>query len=264
MIIIILILILVWVCISKSSFNKSSPIDIEPFYNRFKNKFTFVDKGKSLSSVDMVYVIVMPQRKEYITEQMNILGVSYTYFDAVKEGEISDTEISELSLVYRSGSSIYNLPTRLYNLLSFTMCFKNAIKKKYSNIIVFEDDVVIKVDVPTLNASLDEFDKSDNQFFYLGYCFLNCRQPKKELTYIKELNDPSLVCLHAIAYKVKSLQGLVDYFFPMKIPTDEIMVRYFKKNKIKVCIPKSPYFDQVARDKMKSLNESTVTLKYCR
>jgi hypothetical protein len=166
-------------CISKSSFNSSPPVDIEPLYNRFKNKFTFVDKGKSLSSVDMVYVIVMPQRKEYITEQMNILGVSYTYFDAVKEGEISDTEISELSLVYRSGSSIYNLPTRLYNLLSFTMCFKNAIERGYSTIIVFEDDIVIKVDVPTLNASLDEFDKSDNQFFYLGYCFLNCSAESK-------------------------------------------------------------------------------------
>jgi hypothetical protein len=45
----------------------------------------------------MVYIVVMPQRKEYITEQMNTLGVSYTYFDAVKKGDLSESEISEIT-----------------------------------------------------------------------------------------------------------------------------------------------------------------------
>ena len=259
-ILIIIIVILIWG--SRSSFSSST--DIYSFYEKFKNKFTLINKNKKLDSIDMVYTIVMPQRKEYITEQMDKLGIEYTYFDAVKHGDLAESEISQISKVNTSGSSIYKLPTRLFNALSFTMCFIDAIKKGYSTIIIFEDDIVIKVDTPTLNATLEEFNKSDNDFLYLGYCFLNCRQTKNEFEYIQELTDPSLLCLHSIAYKVNALPGLVKFLFPMKIPTDEAMVKYFRKNNSKVCIPKEPYFDQVDRDKMESLNESTNKLKYCR
>ena len=261
MIIILLILILVFVWVNKSSFISST--NIYSLYDRFKNRFTIINQGKSFNSVEMVYVVSMPQRKEYITEQMNTLGVSYIYFDAVKQGDISESEISELSLVNTPGSSIYKLPTRLFHTLSFTMCFIDAVKKGYKTIIIFEDDIVIKVDTPTLNASLDEFAKTDNDFFYLGYCFLDCKQTKNELEYIDELTNPNPICNHATAIKVKSLPGLIEYLFPMKIPTDEAMVGYFRKNKIKVCIPKIPYFDQVSRGEMESLNESTVTLLHC-
>jgi hypothetical protein len=193
----------------------------------------------------------------------SFLVVEYTYFDAIKQGDLSETEISQISKVNTSGSSIYKLPTRLYNTLSFTMCFMDAIERGYSTIIIFEDDIVIKVDTPTLNATLLEFNNSNNDFLYLGYCFLNCKQNKNELEYIEELVDPNVLCLHAIAYKVNALPGLVNFLFPMKIPTDEAMVKYFRKNNIKVCIPKNPYFDQVSRDEMKSLNESTNTLRHC-
>jgi hypothetical protein len=146
------------------------------------------------------------------------------------------------------------------------MCFIDAIKNNYSNIIIFEDDIIVKIDTTTLNASLSEFNDSNNEFFYLGYCYLNCRQSqnKDKYKYLIDLSDPSILCNHACAIKVKALPGLVDYLFPMKVATDESMVKYFKQNKIKVCIPKEPYFDQVDRDKMESLNESTNTLKYCR
>ena len=36
------------------------------------------------------------------------------------------------------------------------------------------------------------------------------------------------------------------------------------QNNSKLAIPKVPYFDQVTRDKMSSLNESTNQLRYCR
>jgi len=265
LIIFIVIIIFIWVYISRSRFTSSSSQSIYSFYEKFKNRFELINVGGSFNSVDMVYVIVMPQRKDYITEQMKKLNVQYKIFDAVKEGDLTESEMSAISKVNTSGSSIYKLPTRLYNTLSFTVCFIDSIENGYSNIIIFEDDIVINVDNPTLNASLMEFDKSDNEFFYLGYCFLNCRQPqdKEKYNYLIDLVDPGILCLHAIAYKVGSLPGLIKYLFPMKIPTDEAMVKYFRQNKTKVCISKKPYFDQVDRDKMQSLNESTNKLRYC-
>jgi len=263
-IIIVVLIILIWVYISRSRFSSSNN-SVYSFYEKFKNRFELINVGGSFNSTDMVYVIMMPQRKDYITEEMKKLNVQYKIFDAVKQGDLTESEMSNISKVNTSGSSIYKLPTRLYNTLSFTMCFIDAIENGYSNIIIFEDDIMVKVDNPTLNKSLSEFKKSDNEFFYLGYCFLNCRQPqdKEKYDYLIDLVDPSILCLHAIAYKVSALPGLIKYMFPMEIPTDEVMIKYFKQNKIKVCISKTPYFDQVDRDKMESLNESTNKLRYC-
>ena len=204
--------------------------------------------------------------KEYITEQMDRLGMEYKLFDAIKKGDLSDSEISQISKVNTSGSRIYKLPTRLFHTLSFTMCFIDAIKNGYSTIIVFEDDIVINVDSITLDSSISEFKNSENNFFYLGYCFLNCRQnqDKKKYNDLIDLVDPSILCNHATAIKVDALPKLIEYLFPMNVPTDEAMVEYFKKNNVKVCISKKAYFDQVERDKMESLNESTVKLEYCR
>jgi hypothetical protein len=265
LIIFIVIIFLSWVYISRSRFTSSSS-DIYSFYEKFKNKFELINQSGAFKSVDMVYTVAMPQRKDYITKQMDTLGVEYKYFDAIKKGDLTDSEISQISKVNTSGSSVYKLPTRLFHTLSFTMCFIDAIKNEYSNIIIFEDDIVINVEIPKLNASLMEFDSSDNEFFFLGYCFLNCRQhqDKEKYDYLIELSDPSILCNHACAIKVSALPKLVEYLFPMKIATDEAMANYFRKNKTKVCIPKKPYFDQVDRDKMESLNESTNKLQHCR
>ena len=260
--IILVLIVLLFFIFSKSSFSSSN--SVYTFYEKFKDRFKLIP-GNSFKCIDMVYVVAMPQRIEYITGQMNKLNVQYTLFDAIKKGDITDSEINQISSVNKFGSRIYKLPTRLFHTLSFTMCFIDSIKKGYSNIIIFEDDIVINVDLTMLNDSLEEFDRSNNDFFYLGYCFLNCKQ-KKDLgkyKYLVELNDPSILCNHSTVFKVNALPPLIDYLFPMKIPTDEAMVKYFKKNKTKVCIPKKAYFDQVSRDQMESLNVSTNVLKHC-
>ena len=144
------------------------------------------------------------------------------------------------------------------------MCYIDAIKNGYQTIIVFEDDIVINVDLDTLNKSTTEFVNSPFDIFYMGYCFLNCKQEYLEnYTYLKGLTDPSILCGHATCIKTKVLQGLINFCFPMTRPSDELFTVYFKQNKIKLCIPKSVYFDQVDRNVMKSLNESTNVLKYC-
>jgi hypothetical protein len=263
---VVLVMVLLFHLISRSSFTSLSSLQDVYKYEKFKNRFTLIPHSTSLNSVDMVYIVAMPQRKDYITKQMTKLDVSYTYFDAIKKGDLTDSEISQLSDVNKRGSKIYNLPTRLFHTLSFTMCFIDAIKKGYSNIIIFEDDIVINVDTDTLNNSLEEFNQSDNDFFYLGYCFLDCKQKQDRDKYknLIDLTNPSILCNHSTVFKVSALPPLIDYLFPMKIPTDEAMVKYFKLNKTKVCISKKPYFDQVPRDQMESLNVSTNVLKHCR
>ncbi len=262
MIIILLIIILIILFTKKSRFTPTSTL--EQIY--LSKKFTFVP-GNKLHGVDMVYVIVMPSRLEYITKQINEMGIECTYLDAVKPGDLTESQVNELSEINKPGSYMYKKITRLCVLLSFTVCYMNALKKGYSTIIVFEDDIVKKVDLQTIKNGLSEFSKSNLDFLYMGYSFMNCKQPldTNKYRYIIPLeNDPSILCGHATAIKTRALPGIIKYSFPMKKPSDETYWDYFVKNKSKVAIPKNPYFDQVTRDIMDSLNESTVKLEYCR
>jgi len=270
-IIILLLIILFLIIISKSSFTSTSENNIELVYNlydtSFKNRFTLNDNTYKLDSVDMVYVMAMPQRIEYVTEQINKMGLHCKYLDAVKPSDLTKETIDKISEVNKPGTILYNLPTRLCHLLSFTMCCIDALKNGYKVIIIFEDDIIINVDNATLNNATTEFVNNSNlDLFYMGYCFLNCGQKmdKKEFKYLIKLYDPSLLCNHATCIKTKMLPNLINYCFPMKKPTDEMFTTYFHSKKINVCIPQTTYFDQVPRDQMESLNVSTNVLRHCR
>ena len=248
----------------KSKFNDNNLV--YSFYqNKFKSKFTLTE-GNKLSSVDMVYAIAMPQRREYITKQIKSMGLTCKFLDAIKPIDLTYEETSMISDINKEGSYLYKLETRLAVLMSFTMCYIDALTNGYQTIMIFEDDIIIDVDFGTLNAATTEFVQSDNDIFYMGYCFLNCKQrmDKNKFKYIISLEDPSILCGHALCIKTKMLPGLIDYCFPMKKPSDELFTDYYHLQQIKACIPKKPYFNQITRDLLKSLNESTVELKLCR
>jgi hypothetical protein len=266
LLIIIIIFILIKSKPSSSKFEKVDVIDyVYKLYDKFKNRFTLNTNTFKLNSVDMVYAIAMPQRINYITEQINTMGLQCKYLNAITPDDFKEYEKTLLSDVNKLFSSLYGLNTRLAVLFSFIMCYIDAIKNGYQTIIVFEDDIIINVSLDTLNKATTEFVNSDNDIFYMGYCFLNCKQTyREEYTYLKGLTDPSILCGHATCIKTKILPALINYSFPMKKPSDEIFTEYFIRNKIRACVPKSVYFDQVDRKTMKSLNESTNVLKHCR
>lgn len=249
----------------KSTFSNDVIDYVYSLYEKFKYRLKLNTNTYRLSSVDMVYVISMPQRINYITQQINSLNLQCKYLDAIRPEDFTESEKTYLSDVNTPGSYLYGLNTRLAVLFSFTMCYIDAIKNGYNTIIVFEDDIIINVDLDTLNKATTEFVNSDNDIFYMGYCFLNCKQNYREnYTYIRGLTDPSILCGHAVCLKTKILPNLIKYCYPMIKPSDELFTDYFVKNKIKAAIPKTVYFDQVDRDTMKSLNESTIKLRHCR
>jgi hypothetical protein len=266
LVIIILVSIVILVIVTRSSFTFTPVVDyVYKLYDtRFKQRFSMNTLPGKLDSVDMVYAITMPQRKEYITEQINKLGLRCKFLDAVKPNDFSESEKTMLSDINTPGTYMYRHNTRLAVLFSFIMCYIDSIKNGYSTVIVFEDDIITKVSIEMLNKGTTEFAGSNFDIFFMGYCELNCKQTYIDLNYIRGLTDPSILCGHAVCLKTRILPGLINYCFPMKMPSDELFTKYFKQNGIKACIPKNVYFDQVDRNTMKSLNESTSVLKYCR
>jgi hypothetical protein len=260
LLIVFLIVFLIYTVNVKDNF-KSIPLQIiqkndllDPIYNRFKNRFE--RKANSLlPGVDAVYVISMPKRKDYIISQMKKLGINPTYFDAVKPDDLKHLDIDALSTLNVPGSRIYKKYTRLCVLLSFIMCFMDSLAKGYSTIVIFEDDVSTVVDKTIIINGIQEFNESDLDVFYMGYCFLNCGQRYTKYKNLIRLADTNLLCCHSVCIKTQVLPKLIDYCFPMTTNSDELFRNFYVFNNIGVCVPKSIYFTQ-NRESLESLNES--------
>jgi GR25 family glycosyltransferase involved in LPS biosynthesis len=238
------------------------------FYNnsRFKltqqERFQFNGKSNTLG-VDMVYAITMPNRKEYITAQINKLDTGCMFFNAVTPDDLTKEDYDNLSTTYKENTRISGLVTRLPLTISFLCCFKNAIDNNYDTIIVFEDDIKINQDINTIKEGISEFKKSNFDIFYMGYCFLNCETPIGKVGNLIEIKSKDLLCAHALCIKTKILKNLIDFVLPMDQNFDEILRNFYSKYNIKVCVPKITYFDQEDRAIMGTLNESYEVLKTC-
>ena len=265
-VLIILILILIYF---KNGNNKFDVSKIYKLYNnRFKNNFTNNRLNGKLTGIDQVYAITMKNKTERfnnINNLMNLLGLNCNYLEAITPNDFKPGEMEEISSVEDTSSPIYKKYTRPAVLMSFISTFINSIQNGYSVITVFEDDIKINVGIDTINNATHEFVKSKCDVFFMGYCFLECDQKTKQIgKYLLELKKPEILCGHAICIKTKILPKLIDYCFKMTKPSDELFSDYFVKMGIKVCIPITPFFDQIDRNVMNSLNESTNILKYCR
>ena len=265
-IILILVVILFFIYFNRKEKNVYK---LYKLYNsRFTNNFTNNKLNGKLKGIDQIYAITMKNKTDRfnnINNVMNLIGLNCNYFEAVTPKDFKPGEMEELSSVEDPDSSIYKKYTRPAVLMSFISVYINALNMGYSVITVFEDDIKVNVGIDTINHATKEFSESNCDVFFMGYCFLNCDQKTKQIgKYLLELKKPEILCGHAICIKTKILPGLIDYCFKMTKPSDELFSDYFVKNNVKVCIPIVPYFDQIERNVMDSLNESTNILKYCR
>ena len=260
-IIILLFLLVLLFLVSKNYFihtpdENISNLVINYYYPKFsQNRFKMVPGTKNLNYVDMVYAIYMPQRLKYISTQINKLGVSCTYFNAITPNDLTMEDYDLLSIVHNPLSRIYKKYTRLCVLLSFVMCFIHALEHGYSTIAIFEDDMKILTNESQLQQGLEDFHTSDCDLFYMGYCFLQCGQPVRKMNTLIEIADKDLLCCHSMCIKTKVLSGLIKYCFPMRTNSDELFRDYYIRNNIKVCVPKTVYFTQNRKD-LGSLNQS--------
>ena len=237
--------------------NQKSSMVKELYFSKFSKRFITNSNKGSIPEVDMVYVITMPQRKGYVTKQINKMDLNCKYFDAVKPSDLTTSDYDKLSTINQPKSDIFKKYTRLPVLLSFIMCFIDSLQNGYKNIIVFEDDIKIDASMTTIKEGIQEFIHSNCDIFFMGYCYLNCNQMMNLHKYknIIEAYDRNILCCHSLCIKTQMLPGLIDFCFPMTQNSDELFRNYFMLNNIKVCVPRKVYFIQ-NRDTVESLNES--------
>ena len=249
LLVVILVLLVVVVLSNKSNFEGYSPKLLEYYSKNVKNRFIPINLNNQLKGIDCIYVVCMPSRREYISGVLNRLGYSYVLFDAITTNDLSDEDYSIFSNILDSNSIIYGKKSRLAVHMSFVMCMINAQKENYSTVILFEDDLLLNVTNEILEKSVIEFINSPFDIFYMGYCFLDCNKVSNnwDYKYLLELKrDAFILCFHSMIYKRKGFNTFINVTFPLDTPSDNKLNEYYlsKQNKLKICIPRSPYFYQ--------------------
>jgi hypothetical protein len=248
--IVIFLILLILFFLFKSKKSSFTGVSI---YDRFKDKFEYHPGPIKLA--DQVYCIVMPDRKNDMINFMNKYGISCNFLNAVTPADLTPEDYKNLASteLFRSKKK-----TRLPLQLSFSLCYLDAIKRNYQTIIIFEDDIVLNTDLNTIEKSISEFKNSNYSMFYMGYCYLNCKQsfkPNKDSLLVNVNDYSKMYCAHSIVYKVKYLKSMIDYLYPMREEFDVAILKYSKRAGNKLCIPKQVYFSQ-----NKSLGTNNETL----
>jgi len=254
-ILILFIILLLILFYPKEGFGKNVNYLSSIYNNNLKN-FTYYNKGNKMKGVDCIYSIVMPDRIEYMKSVLNTLNCEYVLFKAITPKELSPGIYKSLT----ANESYVFKKTRLPVQLSFTMCYIDAIKKGFNTIVVFEDDIVINKEVNQIIKGINEFNNSNYNVFYMGYCELNCNQQFKIDNTLELVDIPDyskLWCCHSICYKVKYLPKIIKYLYPMDNEFDIKLTQIYKKLNYKICIPKNVYFDQ---NKQLGTNNETLNI----
>lgn len=228
-------------------------------YERFKNKFELCpgDYGE----VDMVYVISMPSRLEYIKGVVEQLKCQYTLFHAISPKDLTPEDYSNMSETFNpSNKMLYKKMTKLPVCLSFFMCYWDAYTKGYNTIMVLEDDVKFMVSLDLIHAAINEFKKTlEADILFLGYCWANCAkkfEQKTENTY-KAPQDVQLLCNHALVMKGSFLRE----FMTRERPTfwnnrnDHTLSNYLRTHDVGKFVTPKAYVNQ-NRVAMGSNNEN--------
>lgn len=219
-------------------------------YRRFKPRFEEVP-GKGGLGVDMVYCITMKNRKAYVNEQMKGLDCPYKLFNAITPQDLSYLDYLVMSSTYipYKNPGIYRKFTRLPVGLSFFMCYLDAFKNGYKNIMVLEDDIKFNTSIEELKKTIGEWKSTHCQIMYLGYCHLNCKKAKYEeltSTVHQIVSDQKVVCNHALLIKREMLEKYFEkfHFWFMDRQNDNVLDRFVRSNNIPRCVPPRGYVQQ--------------------
>jgi GR25 family glycosyltransferase involved in LPS biosynthesis len=222
-------------------------------YKKTKHRFVNNVIPNNITSIDQIYCVTMPQRREYAENLFKKYNTNVTFFDAIKPVDLTKDEYMLFSETFdKNNKLMYKKMTKLPVHLSYTMCFIDALIRGYKNIIIFEDDIVINVPKDKMDKSIQEFLSSDFMMFYMGYCYPDtCDKSNfdtKTYEHLVEIYSKILACNHATVFKMEYVPDLLDFMFPMYTYTDDMYREYFKKKNFKICIPRVSYFDQNRKD----------------
>jgi|SaaInlStandDraft_7_1057024.scaffolds.fasta_scaffold03583_2 GR25 family glycosyltransferase involved in LPS biosynthesis len=181
---------------------------------------------------DKIYVITLPQRKEYIENIMKNINLNPIYFSAKLKNELDYNKLINDNIVKRQFVKKKNYG-RIACHYSHISVLQNFLDSNAETCLIFEDDIRPIENVTHLN---DTFKNNiselpdDWDILYLGRCWDNCKKQTKISLNIYKLYTPK--CRHAYAVTKKGAEIILKYSIPQYIAGDKIYAELIKNNKL--------------------------------
>jgi hypothetical protein len=190
------------------------------------------------------YVIVMPNRVDYVKNTFTTHRIPYQEFEAVKGKNFSYQQLFEDGIISRPSIELTLGEIGCY--MSHASVLEKLKEPGVDKICIFEDDIRIPNYLPGKwigDQILEAIKKvpSDCDVLYLGRCYDNCDMAEPVNDMILKVYNP--LCLHAYIVFKKALNKLRD-IYPITDAVDRYYVNKIKEGKIKAYATNPPLFMQ--------------------
>jgi len=206
---------------------------------------------------DDIYIITLPQRKEYIKTIMDDLKINPIYFEAIDKNRIDYNKLLNNNFILKD----YYKPTnhgRIACHYSHMKILETFLKTDKKSCFIFEDDISpINIEYKDYNNiiknSLDNL-PSDWDIIKLGRCWDNCTKMDKINEHLYRVYSPK--CRHAYGVSRKGAKKILDNTIPM-YNNGDVMISNLIKEKNIICYAIVPSIFNQNRYKLGStLNNS--------
>jgi GR25 family glycosyltransferase involved in LPS biosynthesis len=200
---------------------------------------------------DKVYVISLPQRREYILDSLKTFDVHPEIIEAVWKGDIPFEEYST-DTSFKNAGQVACLMSHIKALQTFLA------NENLQTVVIFEDDVSPCNDkmlyIRRLNSLKNELRRIPQwDIIYLGHCYSDC----KSINFITEQisNYANSYCLHAYVINRVAAQKIIDYIHNRTI--DGCLRQLISDNHLKGFLVFPSLFHQNRNDIQSELGEDS-------
>ena len=263
-------IIIILIIVSIILINKKYEIKEHYYYN------TIIPYNNILNIIDKVYVIALPERKNYMKKVLKYYNINAEFIIPFLKNKLNIKKLinrkllkkdyldeSRKAMKYSKNYSGIN-NGRIACHLSHMKALSYFLKSKNNNCIIFEDD--IKMDDPgnKINKIKEIMDSvpDDWELINLGRCWDDCFRSIKINPLLVKAYSPK--CRHAYIINRKGAKKILQYCLPIGgFPGDNLISYYIKKGIINCYASNNAIFLQNREVMGSNLNNKNQIMYEC-
>ena len=202
-------------------------------------QYNLFDKNWMNNKIDVIYLISMPNRLEYMKNILHSLNqYNYVVIEPIKKVDI------DIEQIYNEKKIMYKLPLgKIACHLSHIKALQFFLQSNYNNCLILEDDIKLPHIITLQNDVENVIDNVpiDWEILFLGKCYDDC---ERSVYYNKYICSSSPLCRHAYMVNAEGAKKIISNTFPMYDAGDMMYKDIIKKGDLISYSPINPIFFQ--------------------
>jgi GR25 family glycosyltransferase involved in LPS biosynthesis len=227
------------------------------------NYYNIESKNALNRHFDIVYIITLPKRREYIKNIMEKLNIDYEIFDAKLKDKLDKKKLKKHNFIAKNYKGNDG---RIACHLSHMSVMNKFINSNYNNCFIFEDDLKEpEITLDEMNHIVDNAMMNvpfSYDLIYFGRCWDKCDKQINVKNGLVRTFFP--LCRHAYGVSRNGAQTLLEKAKPMKIGGgDKLIANLIEKGELESYAITPPLFHQ-NRESLGSTLANNDSMRECR